>query len=244
LGRTREFAVRGNHGEERHGFDPCPSRIGPEADKGRSKPATSNRSFVSSVRRHDQVTRLIGCQRPSRQPEGRALLIFENVVLSFVPTVPTAVMIKTAMSAAISAYSIAVTPASSWANFFIDLNIALLPLQTLNQRPTRFPAARLSPKYPYPLSFGLIRFFTNDASENSVNCPFAMDPNPRIALREVNDVVRLGLLFGPGRQRRQNGARPVRLPRLRGSTDLVFQSQTQIFPNPAKLRQRKSTEVV
>jgi hypothetical protein len=53
-----------------------------------------------------------------------------NVVLILLPRVVTAVMITTAISAAISAYSIAVTPESSWAKFFTDLNIGLLLLQT------------------------------------------------------------------------------------------------------------------
>ena len=75
-----------------------------------------------------QVMRRIGCERPSRH--FRALPTSVNTVLTFVPTVCTAVMIKTAMSEAISAYSIAVAPESSWAKFFIDLNTGLLLFQT------------------------------------------------------------------------------------------------------------------
>jgi hypothetical protein len=79
----------------------------------------------------------------------------------FVPTVCTAVMIKTAMSEAISAYSIAVAPDSSWAKFFIDLNTGLLLLQTLIGGQLVLPA-RLEPTYPYQLSLKLILIFTND----------------------------------------------------------------------------------
>ncbi len=63
-----------------------------------------------------------------------------------------------------------------------------------DQRPTRFPAVRLNPTYPYPLSFTLIRFITNDASENSVNDPFATDLNPRV-LRQGD----INIIGGSGR---------------------------------------------
>jgi hypothetical protein len=52
-----------------------------------------------------------------------------NTVLTLPPTVWTAVIMNTAMSEAISAYSIAVTPASSAAKVFMDLNMSLLLLR-------------------------------------------------------------------------------------------------------------------
>jgi hypothetical protein len=57
----------------------------------------------------------------------RVLPISVNTVLTFAPTVWTAVMMKTAISEAMSAYSIAVTPDSSATNLFLDRTIRLLP---------------------------------------------------------------------------------------------------------------------
>src|SRR5579871_3704366 len=65
-----------------------------------------------------------------------------NTVLTFVPTVDTAVMMKTAMREAISAYSIAVAPDSLPTKFFKDLNIILLLVRN-------HPAANsVSPRRP------------------------------------------------------------------------------------------------
>jgi hypothetical protein len=60
----------------------------------------------------------------------RALPTSVNTVLTFVPTVWTAVMIKTAISDAMRAYSIAVAPESLSTKIFIDLNTELLLFQT------------------------------------------------------------------------------------------------------------------
>jgi hypothetical protein len=57
----------------------------------------------------------------------RVLPISVNTVLTFAPTVWTAVMMKTAISEAMSAYSIAVTPDLSATNLFMDRTIRLLP---------------------------------------------------------------------------------------------------------------------
>src|SRR5579863_7383285 len=67
----------------------------------------------------------------------RVVPISLNTVLTLVPTVWTAVIMKTAMSEAISAYSIAVTPDWSAAKAFIDLNIGLLLLRN----PIRHPGS-------------------------------------------------------------------------------------------------------
>jgi len=87
----------------------------------------------------------------------RALPISLNTVLTFVPTVWTAVIMKTAISEAIKAYSIAVAPDSLARNFVADLYIETLLLLNI------YPAARsifLPPDtgqtYPPRLSSGLI----------------------------------------------------------------------------------------
>src|ERR1700761_2830798 len=68
-----------------------------------------------------------------------------NTVITLAPTDWTAVMMETAMSEAISAYSIAVTPDSSAANFFMDLNTFLLLLRDPIRRETRFPRRQRGP---------------------------------------------------------------------------------------------------
>ena len=79
-----------------------------------------------------------------------------NTVLTFVPTVDTAVMMKTAMREAISAYSIAVAPDSLAAKFFDGLEHYLLLLRKTIQRQTRFSMPPdTGRKYPSP-AFNLV----------------------------------------------------------------------------------------
>ena len=167
LGLTREFAVPRKVMATR-GMDSIHALLvsAPRDTKGSAAGhpiGAPSRAWAATISGHAPDW----LRGPSRH--FRAAPTSVNTVLTFVPTVCTAVMIKTAMSEAISAYSIAVAPESSWAKFFIDLNAWVAPVPNCYQRPTRFPGARLNPTYPYPLSFKLIRIFTNDASENSVN---------------------------------------------------------------------------
>ena len=81
------------------------------------------------------------------------LPISVNTVLTLVPTVDTAVMMKTAMREAISAYSIAVAPELVGGEVLDGLEHYLLLLRKTIQRQTRFsmpPDTRQ--KYPSPLS--------------------------------------------------------------------------------------------
>jgi hypothetical protein len=72
----------------------------------------------------------IGCERPW----GQSMVLPSSVynVLVVLPTNWRAVIMKTEISEAISAYLIAATP-EWWANFFTDLNIGLLQVPISGQ---------------------------------------------------------------------------------------------------------------
>src|SRR5579863_3078005 len=97
------------------------------------------RHYASFVRAKSRAMRRLEADAAHRQCEPRrrmrparfgsfylrALPTSENTVLTCVPTVWTATIMKTAISEAISAYSIAVAPDSSAAKFLMDLNIGV-----------------------------------------------------------------------------------------------------------------------
>src|SRR5208282_2414144 len=85
------------------------------------------------IRRADEAdppTR--SCNLTQNRSYLRVLPISVNTVLTLVPTVWTAVIMKTAISDAISAYSIAVAPESLTAKFLMDLNIGCSCCETLS----------------------------------------------------------------------------------------------------------------
>jgi hypothetical protein len=123
LGSDSQFAVRGSHATQ--GMDSIHALLVFARRDTREGLAAAIQSELLLER---GVMRRIGCEQPSRH--FRALPTSVNTVLTFVPTVWTAVMIKTAISDAMRAYSIAVAPESLSTKIFIDLNTELLLFQT------------------------------------------------------------------------------------------------------------------
>ena len=91
------------------------------ASNRENRSASRSSGIWTSPERSFALIRRTPAQRSQGDhPYLRVVPISLNTVLTLVPTVWTAVMMKTAISEAISAYSIAVTPDSSATNLFID----------------------------------------------------------------------------------------------------------------------------